>query len=202
MGFDLETSGFHSYDDFLAYAEGATVAPASIFATLLLMRRDHDRFRPLLPYDDIRDAVRPAAVACYEVHILRDAREDLAAGRNYFPQSELRAFRLDPRSGLTPAWQPSLRAYGRRVRGGWIPALESLESLEGPMSERERLMLHVLVEFYGESLVKISRLNYDVWSDRHWPEPAEVAALLGRLAGRYEPDADLRELAVRVVEDV
>ena len=202
MSYDLGAGGFAAYEDFLDYAEGATVAPASIFATLLLMRPEDKMFRPLVSYENIRDAVRPAAVACYEIHILRDAKEDLAAGRNYFPGSELRAFRLNPHNGLTPAWRPYLRAYGMRVRGGWIPALESLESLEGDMTERERLMLHVLVEFYGQSLAKISRLNYDVWSDIHWPEPREVAKLLADLALRYEPGADLRELAVKVVEDV
>jgi phytoene/squalene synthetase len=202
MRYDLEAKGFPSYGDFITYAEGATVAPAAIFATLLLQRPRDDGYRPALPYVQIRDAVRPAAIACYESHILRDAREDLQAGRNYFPRDELKAYHLSPAQGPDGTWRAYLRAYAMRARGGWQPALASLQQVEGPMTPRSRLMLHVLVEFYEFSLRKIMKLDYDVWSGRHWPEPAEVAALTQAIAARYEPDADLSELAVKVIEDV
>jgi phytoene/squalene synthetase len=202
MRHDLERRGFRDYEEFTGYAEGATVAPAAVFATLLLMRGSHGRKQPQLPYGEIRDAVRASAIACYETHILRDAREDLEAGRNYFPDDELKAFRLDPARGLTQAWRPYLRAYGMRVRGGWGPALMRLRAIEQAMSARERLMLHLLVEFYGFSLQKIIRLDYDVWSGCHWPEPTDVEKLLAALGEQYEPGVDLSDLAVRMVEDV
>jgi phytoene synthase len=202
MRYDLETRSFHTYQDFLDYAEGATVAPASVFATLLLMRIDGERYRPALPYPVIRDAVRRSAIACYEVHILRDAREDLVCGRNYFPQDELDEYHLDARKGLTADWRPYLRAYALRIRGSWDRGVADLQAIEGPMTPRDKLMLHLLVEFYGQSLQKIVRLNYDVWSDRHWPDAEDISSLLRVLGDRYEPGADLSQLAVRVVEDV
>jgi phytoene/squalene synthetase len=202
MRFDLASGGFATYADFKNYAEGATVSPAAVFATLLLMRSRDGRFTPARPYPDIRNAVRKAAVACYEIHILRDAAIDMREGRVYFPQDELRAFKLSGQRTVDQAWRPYLKSYALRIRGAWAPALAALESLEGPMLSRERLMLHLLVEVYGLSLEKIIRLNFDVWSDRHWPDPGEIKFLLEKTGKRYEPEVDLSELAVRVVEDV
>lgn len=202
MRYDLETRAFRTYQDFLDYAEGATVAPASVFATLLLMRPDGERFRPALPYEVIRDAVRRSAIACYEVHILRDARDDLQHRRNYFPQDELKEYHLDAGNGIAVNWRPYLRAYALRIRGSWDRGVADLQAIEGPMTPRDKLMLHLLVDFYGQSLQKIVGLNYDVWSDRHWPDAEDVSWLLQSLGSRYEPDADLSQLAVRVVEDV
>ena len=202
MKYDLDHKGFPSYSDFVYYAQGATVAPAAVFATLLLMRPDADGFRPALPYGQIRDAVRPAAVACYETHILRDAKEDLREGRNYFPQDELATYKLQNVTAVDSGWQPYLRSFALRVRGGWSRAMSEMKKIESPMTPRERLMLHLLVEFYGHSLEKIIRQNCNVWSDAHWPEPEEVAQLLARIGAQHEPDVDLSALAVRVIEDV
>jgi phytoene/squalene synthetase len=202
MRHDIEEAGFGTYQSFLDYAEGATVAPASVFATLLLMRPGEERARPALPFARIRDAVRASAIACYEVHILRDAEEDLKAGRNYFPRDELEGYHLADAAAVSDAWRPYLRAYAMRTRGGWEPAMADLVTIEDPMSAREQLMLHLLVEFYGRSLKKIMRLGCNVWEDAHWPEAEEVRSLLADLAERYEPGVDLRSLAVRVVEDV
>jgi phytoene synthase len=202
MHHDLERRGFRNYEEFRNYAEGATVAPAAVFAALLLMRESQDRRQTKRPYAEIRDAVRAAAIACYETHILRDAQEDLEAGTNYFPQDELATYRLDPAKGLNASWRPYLRAYGMRIRGGWQPALAQLRTIEPDMSPRERLMLHLLVEFYGFSLQKIIRLDYDLWSGRHWPELGEVEALLATLSQQYEPGVDLSHLVARMVEDV
>jgi phytoene/squalene synthetase len=202
MGYDLHARGFPTYADFRRYAEGATVSPAAIFATLLLMRPSGGRFVPAHPYAKIRDAVRDAAIGCYEVHILRDAREDLEAQRNYFPQDELAAFHLGDRQTVDELWRPYLKSYALRVRGGWHGSMAAMATLEDVMTPRERLMLHLLVEFYGHSLTKIIRLNFNVWSDGHWPEPADVAGLLATIGARYEPDVDLSQLAVRVIEDV
>jgi phytoene/squalene synthetase len=202
MRYDAEHDGFETYQRFLDYAEGATVAPAAVFATLLLVRPDGDAFSPALPFPRIRDAVRAAAIGCYEVHILRDARMDIEAGRNYFPGDELTRYHLEGQKTMSAEWRSYLRAYAMRTRGGWEPALADLQDIEGPMSAREKLMLHLLVEFYGRSLQKIMRLNCNVWGDVHWPEVEEIRVLLRELAARYEPGVDLEALAVRVVEDV
>ena len=45
MRYDLESAEIGTYSVFRHYAEGATVSPASIFATLLLMRKSGNRFR-------------------------------------------------------------------------------------------------------------------------------------------------------------
>ncbi len=202
MQTDLADPGFASYANFRAYAEGATISPAAVFATLLLMRPVRERNQSAVPYERVRAAVSGAAVACYEIHILRDAALDLKDGRNYFPRDELKAFGLSTSREVNESWRTYLKSYALRIRGGWMPALADLESLEGPMTPRERLMLHLLVEVYWFSLSKIIRLDFDVWSDRHWPDPPEIGRLLERVAARYEPGVDLSSLVARVVEDV
>lgn len=202
MQHDLEQWRFATYQEFLVYAEGATVAPAAVFASLLLQRADGALFHLALPYETIRDAVRESAILCYEAHIVRDLKEDLSAGRSYFPADELKQFGLENEHVAGEVWRPYLRFYMNRAVMRREKALEALKSIEAEMTPRERLMLHLLVEFYIISLEKCIRLDGDVWSDRHWVERDEMTALLERLKGEYEPAAALDPLAIKAIEDV
>lgn len=202
MQLDLEQWGFASYQDFLVYAEGATVAPAAVFASLLLQRGNGVLFHLAVPYETIRDAVREAAILCYEAHIVRDLKEDLSAGRNYFPVDELQQFGLENEHEAGEKWRPYLRFYMNRAAMRRERALEAMNTIEAEMTPRERLMLHLLVEFYIGSLEKCIRLDGDVWSDRHWIEKDEMKALLERLKNEYEAGAALEPLAIKVIEDV
>ncbi|SYZ72505.1 putative 15-cis-phytoene synthase [Candidatus Zixiibacteriota bacterium] len=202
MKFDLQHSGFESYDLFLDYAEGATVAPAAIFASLLLQRPEGDRFRLPLPYDEIRKAVRNAAIVCYEVHILRDAREDLAAGRNYFPRDELAAFQLADPNALLSDWKEYLSIYGARTRHRQKRALIDLEAIEVFMTSREKLMLHLLIEFYIYSLDKMNRLEFDIWSDRHALDRDEMTNIVTTLYKKYDSSPASPSFVLEGSEDV
>lgn len=199
---DLEQWGYASYQDFLVYAEGATVAPAAVFASLLLQRRSGALFHLAVPYETIRDAVREAAILCYEAHIVRDLKEDLSAGRNYFPVDELQQFGLENEREAGEKWRPYLLFYMNRTAMRRERALEAVKIIETEMTPRERLMLHLLVEFYISSLEKSIRLEGDVWSDRHWIEKDEMKALLERLKNEYEAGAALEPLAIKAIEDV
>ena len=80
MRIDAEEREMRTWDDFLEYCAGATVAPAAIFVYLLAADPDPSRgFRYGLP-KPARDYAVDLAIYCYIVHILRDLAKD--AGRS------------------------------------------------------------------------------------------------------------------------
>jgi phytoene/squalene synthetase len=202
MKFDLLHSGFESYDIFLSYAEGATVAPAAVFSSLLLQRPKGDRFEPPISYDVIHKAVRKAAIVCYEVHILRDAKEDIAAGRNYFPRDELDAYHLiGPHCSMSD-WTEYLQFYIRRTQHRLRKALTDMDTIEAHMTSREKLMLHLLIEFYIYSLEKIITQDNDIWNGRHFLSQNEISNIVIMLQKRYDPDSIFPSLELAGSEDV
>ena len=202
MQHDLQTHGFSSYRDFLNYAEGATVAPAAVFTSLLLHRSQGGIYRTAVPYSTVRDAVRESAIICYEAHIVRDLKEDMEAGRSYFPHDELKQFGLEQTQTVGEEWRPYIKFYVERALGKWEAASRMLAAIETEMTHREKLMLHLLTEFYIQSLEKIKRIDFDVWSNIHWVEKEEMKALLECLRAAFEPGLKLDPLAIKAIEDV
>ena len=73
---DAEEREMRTWDDFLAYCAGATVAPAAIFIYLLAADpKARNGFRYDLP-KPARDYAVDLAIYCYIVHILRDLAKD------------------------------------------------------------------------------------------------------------------------------
>ncbi len=82
MVFDIHNNGFSSMDEFLNYAEGASVAPAAIFVHLCGINRENGKYNP--PAFDVAKVARPCAVFSYLVHIIRDFQKDQNNNLNYF----------------------------------------------------------------------------------------------------------------------
>jgi len=82
MVYDIHHDGFSTVQQFLEYAGGASVAPASIFVHLCGIRRDNGQY--LQPLFDVREAAIPCAVFSYLVHIIRDFQKDQFNNLNYF----------------------------------------------------------------------------------------------------------------------
>jgi phytoene/squalene synthetase len=87
MVYDIHNDGFSTVQQFLEYANGASVAPASIFVHLCGIREDHDQY--LDPLFDVRNAAIPCAVFSYLVHIIRDFQKDQLNNLNYFADDVL-----------------------------------------------------------------------------------------------------------------
>ena len=122
MQYDLRHSSFDTWNEFIYYSEGATVAPTAIFLFLLFAQRStgrssqRDGNRPIR-YElgdlgdgfDYRSCAQDLGIFAYLSHILRDVREDLNMGnegRVYIPISDLREVGL------------SLREFRERVASG------------------------------------------------------------------------------------
>ncbi len=104
MIYDIHHDGFRTFPIFLKYAEGAAVAPASIFVHLCGVVKENGRFRA--PHFDIRNAARSSALFCYLVHIIRDFQKDQNNNLNYFANN------LIAENGLNPQMLKEIAAGG------------------------------------------------------------------------------------------
>ena len=76
---DIEGTDMHSWDDFLKYCKGATIAPASIYIYLLAATHTEEKhFEYQMPYE-LGYYARDLAIYCYIVHIVRDLTKDAIA---------------------------------------------------------------------------------------------------------------------------
>ena len=82
MIYDINNDGFPTMDSFIEYAQGASVAPASIFVHLSGLTRQNGEY--MNPSFDVREAATPCAVFSYLVHIIRDFQKDHFNNLNYF----------------------------------------------------------------------------------------------------------------------
>lgn len=94
MIYDINNDGFPTYNSFLNYAEGASVAPAAIFVHLGCLYDDYSDYR--VPFMDLSEYARPCALFSYIVHIIRDFQKDMDDNLNYFATDILEQNGLKP----------------------------------------------------------------------------------------------------------
>jgi len=82
MIYDINNDGFPTIDTFLEYANGASVAPASIFVHLNGLSKENGHYTD--PPFDVKWAAKPCAVFSYLVHIIRDFQKDQLNNLSYF----------------------------------------------------------------------------------------------------------------------
>lgn len=76
---DVIETPMHTWTDFLAYAEGATAAPAAVFIEILALRKQDGRLESTLPSPSV-ELIRNSAILLYLVHIMRDLEKDAKKG--------------------------------------------------------------------------------------------------------------------------
>jgi phytoene/squalene synthetase len=88
MIYDINNDGFPTLKTFLDYAQGASVAPASIFVHLSGLTQKNGQF--LEPPFNVKEAATPCAIFSYLVHIIRDFQKDHFNNLNYFADDLIR----------------------------------------------------------------------------------------------------------------
>jgi len=79
LAMDINGTDMHSWDDFLNYCKGATIAPASIYIYLLAANHTKEKhFEYQMPHE-LSYYARDLAIYCYIVHIIRDLIKDATA---------------------------------------------------------------------------------------------------------------------------
>jgi phytoene/squalene synthetase len=149
MVYDIHHDGFSTVQQFLEYAGGASVAPASIFVHLCGIREENGGYLP--PSFDVREAAIPCAVFSYLVHIIRDFHKDQFNNLNYFADDVLE------KNGLS---RKDLRGIAgmRDVPGGFRMVIKEYYAL----AEQYRLKTCAMIETIWPQLGPRYQLSLEV----------------------------------------
>lgn len=197
---DLAGDGFVSYSDFLNYAEGATVAPTTIYLILITAQPGAESRFALPRGFDVFDCGRNLGLFAYLVHILRDLPDDLAAGRRglvYLAAEDLERFGLgrdDLRNDLARrrASEPLRRLLteiGDRAERHLSASEASLAFLSSRLPPDCCYVLQLIVEVYRALLARLAAAGFDPFLGIHQLSLAEKEAIAERLARRMKVGA-------------
>jgi phytoene/squalene synthetase len=87
MIYDIHNDGFQTIESFINYAQGASVAPASVFVHLNGITKNNGKYE--IPAFDVKNTATPCAIFSYIVHIIRDFQKDQLNNLNYFAENIL-----------------------------------------------------------------------------------------------------------------
>jgi phytoene/squalene synthetase len=161
MLFDIDHNGFSTFKEFLEYAEGASVAPASVFVHLCCLNHDNSEYS--LPDFDVISVARPCAIFSYIVHIIRDFQEDQLNNLNYFASEILERNNLNPQdlkeiakgAPISDAFRNVIREYYNKARVYGEQTLSELENLASGLNSRYLLSLHIIYHLYKQVFDRI-----------------------------------------------
>jgi phytoene synthase len=154
MQYDIDNNGFPTFQSFLDYAEGASVAPASIFVHLCCLKKENGNY--ISPPVDIRDVARPCALFSYLVHIIRDFRKDQHENLNYFATEILEENGLsatDLKQIAADAYIPDnfrnvIRFYKEKAEEYRKKTEQQIKDLEGVVNGRYMKSLEIIYKLY------------------------------------------------------
>ena len=146
-----------SWADFLAYAEGATAAPAAVFIEILALAPGRDRMTSRLDGPAI-ERIRNCAILLYLVHIMRDLAEDAAKGPHLLTLPDAMFADLGLTKAGFAASAASDDALVNRVRAAisdyasnfLLPALAELAALDEALAPADAAILRGLCTPYIE----------------------------------------------------
>jgi len=192
MLFDIDHNGFSTLEEFLEYAEGASVAPASVFVHLCCLREENGEY---IPADiDVIAAARPCAIFSYLVHIIRDFQEDQQHNLNYFALDILESNNLSPgslreiaRGGSLPdSFRNVIREYCSIARKYEVETLQEIERLSKLLQGRNLFSLHLIYHLYKQVYKRIDVEQGNFTSIELNPTPMENRDMVLKLASSWE----------------
>ncbi|MFX1520839.1 MAG: squalene/phytoene synthase family protein [Promethearchaeota archaeon] len=180
MIYDLYYNGFRTFPIFLEYAEGAAVAPGSVFMHLCGIVKENDRYRP--PQFDIRKAARPLARFCYLVHIVRDFQKDQNSGLNYFADNLVAENGLNPTilreiangGEENPTFRKLIQKYYNFAEDYRSKARHMLDEIVAYLEPRYLLSLEVIYSLYLQIFERIDVQNGRFTTIELMPSPEEI----------------------------
>jgi phytoene synthase len=192
MIYDLNHHGFRTFPIFLEYAEGAAVAPGSVFMHLCGIVKENEHYYP--PQFDIRKAARPLARFCYLVHIVRDFQKDQNNGLNYFADN------LIAENGLTssilrqianggeenPKFRKLMQQYYNFTEYYRSKARHMLDEIGAYLESRYLLSLEVIYSLYLQIFERIDVQNGRFTTTELIPLPEEIKDLINLTISSFE----------------
>ena len=184
---DINHDGFATLEEFMEYAEGASVAPASIFVHLsCLSEKDGEYYSP--DYDIIEIA-RPCAIFSYLVHIIRDFQEDQQNNLNYFARDILKRNNLLPSdlraiadgAPIPQEFRKVIGEYHEHARTYMDLTWKELQGLQTKLGGRYLLSLHIIFQLYKMVFDRIDVKQGQFTREELNPTPAEIKELVMRV---------------------
>lgn len=174
---DLVAGEFKSWTDFLDYAEGATVAPTTIYLYLITAQRNNEKNYYELPVGfDLFKCGRYLGIFAYLGHIIRDLAEDVkSAVRICITREDMNMHDLSleilKKESLKN--QSSLATNGlvidilqrarRYLSRGRVYVTQVQDYLENDC----RFILELIITVYEKVIEKIESTGYDPMSQKH-----------------------------------
>lgn len=178
MRWDIEHSRFNTFKEFLNYTEGAAIAPATVFISVLSGQSDGVRYNCSANGIDSYYYAKDLAIFCYLTHILRDVSSDLEledSGLIYLPMEDLHRFSISESDlwnfkitkSINAKFQQLMEYQIRRARKfgnkGKVIMNELFEYLDSDC----RFILKLLVSLYEKTMDKIESAAYNVFNGEH-----------------------------------
>ena len=195
MRSDLSDGEFVRWADFLAYAEGATVAPTTIYLWLIMARRNVTKGSYECPRGfDLYACGRHLGIFAYLGHIIRDlaldvtsmttrlciAREDMLA-HGVSPEM-LRNEALNRRA--SHATRRLVSDLLQRARHHLVQGRVIAQPAYGYISRDSHFILELIITMYEHVIEKIESIGCDPMSERHHLTPQERARIVQQVATR------------------
>jgi len=192
MIFDIHNDGFQTFPIFLRYVEGAAVAPASIFLHLCGVVKVNGYYEP--PPFDIRKVARPAARFCYLVHIIRDFQKDQNNNLNYFADSLIANYRLNPLmlkeiaagGEITPGFRNLIKKYCDIAEFYRQQTTQMIEKVSAYLKPRYTLSLGLLYNLYLQIFERIDILHGKFTTAELNPSPENIQKRVNHVVSSFE----------------
>jgi phytoene synthase len=180
MIYDIFHDGFQSLQAFLDYAQGASIAPASIFVHLCGIRNVNGQYEA--PAFNVREAATPCAVFSYLVHIIRDFQKDQFNHLNYFADDIVEKNGLDRK-------KLSDMAHGAKIEDGFrnlikeyylvadeyrLKTEEMIQKIKPFLEQRYQLSLEIIFTLYLMVFERIDFKHGNFTAEELNPTPEEV----------------------------
>jgi phytoene/squalene synthetase len=193
MMYDIDNDGFATFDAFLEYARGASVAPASIFVHLAGLRNRNGRY--MEPTFNVKEVATPCAIFSYIVHILRDFQKDQLSNLNYFADELLLKHGLTRQDLRNIAEGSPLPRNFRNMAGDYCErALYYMTQTKSVMQKikpllgiRYQLSLEIIFDLYMMVFEKIDPKNGRFMTSDLLPDPEETKDRVYRVIMKFSP---------------
>ncbi|MDH4155715.1 MAG: squalene/phytoene synthase family protein [candidate division Zixibacteria bacterium] len=180
MIYDLTHSGYRSFTTFLRYAEGAAVAPASVFMHLCGVESRDGKYAA--PTFDVRKAARPLAIFSYLVHIMRDFQKDHQNNLNYFSDGILRDSGITLAElavianggGISPGFRRLMRTYRGLAEFYRRKARRTIDGISPVLRQRYRLSLEIIYNLYLQIFERVKPDTGVFTAEELNPPPAQI----------------------------
>jgi len=180
MIYDINNRSFPTFDDFISYAEGASVAPASVFVHLCCWNKKRNTY--VVPDMDLIKASRPCSVFSYLVHIIRDFQKDQFENLNYFADELVAKYKLTDKDLKDIASDGHIPESFRNLIGDYVKYAEFyknetekvINKLAPFLNPRYLLSLKIIFDLYKQVFERIDLINGNFSAKELNPNPSEM----------------------------